>query len=212
MNQELLQQLQNLNATFNKGYFEIQNQTVSSKSIASQLGDINSSIDKLNNNFITFQSSLVNQPWFQFVIGSLVTLFVTFVYEWRKERKKSFEHWYKVLTEQHVFYTPNNLIDRARMTSFAGTTMRDGIVTETQEKPLSEKSVIALRSYIGWWKIPKGRLWYLFRKYEKNLSMIPDISNLNELRETKEHKRTVATYEKIKKQLFKVTGENEWTA
>ena len=212
MDDQILLQLKTANYYTSRIYSDIHNSATSSQDIVAGLNQIAKGVDSLNTNFNTYQSNFTNQPWFQFLLGSLVTFLVTWLYDYKKLRAKELESWYEHLTDQYVFHTPDALLEIALMTSYASTSTTNGIITITLEKPIAERMVIRLRSELKWWNLPHGQLRYLFYQYEKSLSNIPDINSRRLIEESKEYNKSLKRYEKLKLHIFRVTGENQWTA
>lgn len=180
--------------------------------ISNDLDKINNSLILIGNNIQEYQFQLTNQPWFQFIIGSVVTLFATTMYEYASSRRKRLKEIYDFFVVQHAFYEPIDLFKKGRMTSYASTTHKDGQTIKNPEKPMGEKMLIEFREHIKWWRYPKGRLWYLLRKYDHAISNIPDISDEKTIKETKEYKKAQKVFDKLRDHIYRATGENQWTA
>jgi hypothetical protein len=179
-------------------------------SIVEQLNNINATLSQI-------QMALANPPFWQsnifaaiigfsggilvFILDLLVRAFDT-----RKVHLRKIYDWF--LT-QFVFFSPQSLVDLARMHIYASTLTRNGVTTQIPEKPLAEKMVIEFKKRIKYQTFPKfSQIKNLLGQYEKELSKFPEYGDA----QMEAHLKSAdAIYDQIKTLIYKETGENEFT-
>lgn len=92
--EQLIQQLKNINYSVLHIDNLIQNYSENPQVLLYHINQIDASLKELSTNFTAYQSKITNQPWFQFIIGSLVTLTATFIFEYFKDRRSKKEYLY----------------------------------------------------------------------------------------------------------------------
>ncbi len=70
------------------------------------MNKINSTLGHINSNFVNYQSTITNQPWFQFIVGSAVTFFATWLFD---KIKSSQSH------RQYLYYQYRMIIEQINM-------------------------------------------------------------------------------------------------
>lgn len=110
MDPQSFQQLKNINYLLSKTSGFVGDLTSSTENIGSQVSKINDSLIKLNQDFVSYQSSITNQPWFQFVIGSIVTFIAAYLYGYIKDKKDD-----KKATKRHLYYLQRLIVDQINL-------------------------------------------------------------------------------------------------
>ncbi len=109
MDEQILEQLKNLSYLLSRTQNSIQHYLSNVNNVSFELNQIKNSIDGIDYSFNLYQSKIINQPWFSFVIGALVTLVATYLFDYIKNRKEQKQYLYflqRILVDQI-----NNLIE-----------------------------------------------------------------------------------------------------
>ena len=145
--------------------------------------------------------------WFAALIGAFVGTITTITVGAWRDRRKILENWYSHIVErqqsEHIFRI-------AAMTRYGGKTIKDGEITITPEKLPSERILIEFRKNYKYWNLPMSCLRFLFWRYEKTLSKLPNL-NQQELSKSPEYLKAHKIFAKIIKLSERKTGENQWT-
>ena len=106
MNEEIIQSLRNISYYFGKNNSISESHIVSIDKISLDLNNIKDSLDLINTNLNTYYSSITNQPWFHFIIGSIVTFFATWLFEKIKSHRDQ---------KQYLYYQYRTIIEQINM-------------------------------------------------------------------------------------------------
>jgi hypothetical protein len=205
---QIIYKLNSVNYLLKANLEEVSKISTNSNQIANNLQEINNTLLTLNRDLINYQNSFINQPWFSFIIGSLVTFTATFIYEYMRKRNERLNKIYKYLAEQYVFHDPDSLLKEAGITSTGYTQTVGGITTVIPEKTFSKKMRVYLWEHTNWANFPKGYLWYLYKTYDKKLSLIVDKKTYNEIKDSPEYRDTNKFFNKLKRHIFRISGES----
>jgi len=166
--------------------------------ISRQIYNINITLRHLTK--VIDAQSFWNSQLFAAILGAFSAIVIQQGLTWLHKRKESLDKTYRWVAEQHVFWSPDSLLNSAENTSYG-----------SPDKPLGEKMIIDLRSHVKYWRYPYSKIKKQFAKYEKSLHRFNDFGGTG--MPTKEDclKISNSYFESIKNISFKKSGENEWT-
>ncbi len=178
------------------------------------MSDIQPIVDSLNAINSTLQKSsgaFWNSQLFAALIGAVSATIIGVLINIISNRRSRLKELYDNLMDRISWYSPDSLMNTARITSYGHSSVRDGVTTIIPEKTNAEKIVIELRRRGKYWKWPICRVKFLFRRYEQALSKLPDSATVTEVKASDEYKAADFIYKRILELVQDKTGENQWT-
>lgn len=179
--------------------------------IAKQLNDINNTLGQI-------QDTLANPPFWQsnifaatvgFLSGLLVFV-LDLLIRFHDKRKKSLNGIYEWITNQWVFYSPDALVDKAKHTSYAHFSIKNGATTQIPEKPFADRMRIEFKKTVKYWTFPRfSKIRRLLRRYDQEISTFPEY---NDPDISERIRRAEVIHRQIEEYVYQKTGENEFTA
>ncbi len=152
-----------------------------------------------------------NTQWFSALIGALSALLISWFKDSFSARRNRMLELYDYFSKSGHWFSTESILSEAAIHHYGGSMIKDGETTVLPEKTLSEKMIIQLRTKCKYWTYPICKLRFLFARYERAISKIPNL-RVHEVKKTAEYINADAIYNKIQNLAYVKTGESMWTA